>query len=143
MATEVIIFLLLTLVGYLVFRIRRYRRERDAGKTFSGDENGSNRQLSVCELDTGPATQQRRTWYGRLRESIISPKVPVKNRTSHVNRVPDYDSYINWAHRSSSVYSCATMSDISSGYGTYGTQHALPIRSLAVRVEPTKSSVVF
>jgi hypothetical protein len=135
--------LLLSFVGYLVFRIRKYRQERDTNKTFSGDESRSNRQSSVCELDTGPATHQRKTWYGWLRESFIAPKVPVQNGTSHVNRAPDYDSYINWDHRSSSIYSAATMSDISSGYGTYGSQHALPIRSLGVRVEPTKSSVVY
>lgn len=138
-----VIILLLSLVGYLVFRIRRYRQEREKGKKFSANESRSNRQSSVCELDTNPATHQRRTWYGWLRESFIPPKAPVQIRTSHVNRAPDYDSYFTWAHRSSSVYSVATMSDISSGYGTYGSQHALPIGSLGIRVEPTKSSVVY
>jgi len=142
MKVEVII-LLLSLVGYLVFRIRRYRQERDNGKTFSGNESRSNRQSSVCELDTSPDTHRRRTWYGWLRESFVTPKVPVQTRTSDVNRVPDYDSYFTWAHRSSSVYSVATMSDISSGYGTYGSQHALPVGSLGIRAEPAKSSVVY
>ena len=142
MEPEVII-LLLSLVAYLVFRIRRYRQERDTDKTFSGNKSRSNRQSSVCELGTSPATHQRRTWHGWLRQSFITPKEPVQNRTSHVNQVPDYGSYINWAHRSSSVYSAATMSDISSGYGTYGSQHALPIGSLGVRVDPPKSSMVY
>lgn len=136
-----VIVLLTSLVGYLVFRLWRYRQERDADKAIGGDEGRNNRLSSVCELDTSPATQQRRAWYSRLRESFITPKVPVQNNTSNVNQVPNYESYINWAHRSSSVYSAAVMSDISSGYGTYGSQHALPIGTLGVRVEPTKSSV--
>jgi len=100
MEPEVII-LLLNLVGYLVFRIRRYCQEREADKSFSGDESRRNRHSSVYELGTSPATQQRRTRYSRLRKSLVTPKIPVQNRTSHVNLVSDYDSYINWAHRSS------------------------------------------